>query len=49
MSANADEVISLIDKTKYMCAKAGLRVHKNDKDMIQYLEPDDRAKDLNKN
>ena len=32
-----------------MCAKAGLRLHKfvsNNKDVIQYLDPDDRAKDL---
>ena len=44
-----DEAIGLIDNTKSTCAKAGLRLHKfvsNDKDVIQYLEPEDRAKDL---
>ena len=47
--SNVDEAIGLIDNTKSMCATAGLRLHKfvsNDKDVIQYLEPEDRAKDL---
>lgn len=47
--SNVDEAKILIDNTKAMCAKGGLRLHKfvsNNKDVIQYLEPEDRAKDL---
>ena len=47
--SDVDEAKSLIDNTKSMCAKGGLRLHKfvsNDKDVIWYLNPGDRAKDL---
>ena len=44
--SNVDEAIGLIDKTKYMCAKAGLRLHKFVSNVIQYLEAEDREKDL---
>lgn len=47
--SDVSEAIDLIDKTKSLCAVAGLRLHKfvsNNKDVIQHLDPEDRAKDL---
>ena len=43
------EAIDLVDNTRNMCNKAGLRLHKfvsNSLDVIQHIEPEDRAKDL---
>ncbi|XP_053398928.1 uncharacterized protein LOC128556932 [Mercenaria mercenaria] len=45
----AKEAVSLIDKSKELCSKGGLRLHKfvsNDKDVIAHFDPSDRAKDL---
>ena len=47
--SGVDEAIKLIDNTKSMCTKGGLRLHKfisNNKDVIQHLETEDMAMDL---
>ena len=44
-----EEAINLVDKSRAMCDRAGLRLHKfvsNVKEVIQHIEPEDRAKDL---
>ena len=47
--SNIDEAITLIGKSQTMCAKCGLRLHKfisNVKQVIEHVDPEDRAKDL---
>lgn len=44
-----EEAIDLVDKSRAMCSRAGLRLHKfvsNIKDVIQHVEPEDRGKNL---
>ena len=44
-----EETIDLVDKSRAMCSRAGLRLHKfvsNMKDVIHHIEPEDRPKNL---
>lgn len=46
---SVQEAIDLIDKSKLMCSRAGLRLHKfasNAKEVLEHLDPGDRAKEL---
>ena len=47
--ATVDSALKLIDKSKAMCSKGGVRLHKfvsNNREVIKLLDPKDRAKDL---
>ena len=47
--ATVDSSLKLIDKSKAMCSKGGVRLHKfvsNNREVIEFLDPEDRAKDL---
>ncbi|MCG7865422.1 MAG: hypothetical protein JAY74_03510 [Candidatus Thiodiazotropha taylori] len=47
--ATVNDALKLIDKSKAMCSKGGVRLHKfvsNNREVIEFLDPEDRAKDL---
>ncbi len=47
--SSVDEAVHLIDQSRALCDKGGLKLHKfvsNDKDVIAHIDPEVRAKDL---